>query len=245
MQFDVIVSPSLTDLFINQMEQHIISGAIKPGEKLPTERKLAEEMNVSLAVVNAGIRRLSESGLLQIVPRKGVYVADFVRCGNVSTLRAILNYGGAYYQSDLLEALVNFRRAYETEVIREAVKKCTEEDITRLVGIKDEFIRCENLTKRSDVAYEFHHEIAIASKNVVYALITATFRLIYVSSYQTVMNILGIQNTVDLMEETIACFKNRDADGAVAVLYNSIDRWNKCISRNFSEGQTYPGRSEE
>ena len=50
MQFDVIVSPSLTDLFINQMEQHIISGTIKPGEKLPTERKLAEEMNVSLAV---------------------------------------------------------------------------------------------------------------------------------------------------------------------------------------------------
>ncbi len=245
MQFDIIVSPSLTDLFISQMEQHIISGAIKPGEKLPTERKLAEEMNVSLAVVNAGIRRLSESGLLQIVPRKGVYVADFVRCGNVSTLRAILNYGGAYYQSDLLTALVNFRRAYEPEVLREAVEKCTEADIELIVKRKDEFIQCGNLSKKSEIAYEFHHEIAIASKNIVYALIMATFQLIYVSSYRTVMNILGTQNTVDLMEQTIECLRNRDAEGAVEVLNASIDRWNKCISRNFSEGQTYPGRSEE
>ena len=54
MEFQKISSPSLRDLFIEQLEHLILSGKLQVGEKLPPERQLAEMMQVSRAVVNAG-----------------------------------------------------------------------------------------------------------------------------------------------------------------------------------------------
>lgn len=51
MAFQTLVSPSLTDLFVEQVQGMILSGELKVGEKLPTERELAATMKVSLAVV--------------------------------------------------------------------------------------------------------------------------------------------------------------------------------------------------
>ena len=52
MEFQKISSPSLRDLFIEQLEHLILSGKLQVGEKLPPERQLAEMMQVSRAVVN-------------------------------------------------------------------------------------------------------------------------------------------------------------------------------------------------
>ena len=47
MEFQKISSPSLRDLFIEQLEHLILSGKLQVGEKLPPERQLAEMMQVS------------------------------------------------------------------------------------------------------------------------------------------------------------------------------------------------------
>lgn len=54
MEFQKISSPSLRDLFIEQLEHLILSGKLPVGEKLPPERQLAEMMQVSRAVDNSG-----------------------------------------------------------------------------------------------------------------------------------------------------------------------------------------------
>ena len=43
MKFGEIVAPSIKELFIQKIEGMILSGALKPGERLPTERELADE----------------------------------------------------------------------------------------------------------------------------------------------------------------------------------------------------------
>ena len=58
MEFQKISSPSLRDLFVEQLEHPILSGKLKIGEKLPPERQLAEMMQVSRAVVNSGLGEL-------------------------------------------------------------------------------------------------------------------------------------------------------------------------------------------
>ena len=58
MEFQKISSPSLRDLFIEQLEHLILSGKLQVGEKLPPERQLAEMMQVSRAVVNSGEERI-------------------------------------------------------------------------------------------------------------------------------------------------------------------------------------------
>ena len=58
MQFQKISTPSLKDLFVKELENKILSGELKVGDKLPSERELASSMQVSRAVVNAGIAEL-------------------------------------------------------------------------------------------------------------------------------------------------------------------------------------------
>ena len=82
MAFRELVSPSLTELFVKELEGMILSGELLPGQKLPPEREMAKRMKVSLAVVNGGITRLSAKGFLRVVPRKGTFVADYIRDGS-------------------------------------------------------------------------------------------------------------------------------------------------------------------
>ena len=76
MEFREIVAPSIKKLFVQQLEGMILSGQLRPGDKLPTERELADAMKVSKTVVHDGLRELHRLGFLDIVSRKGVTVAD-------------------------------------------------------------------------------------------------------------------------------------------------------------------------
>ncbi|WP_334104712.1 winged helix-turn-helix domain-containing protein [Muricomes intestini] len=83
MEFSKITAPSLKDLFVQQLEEKILSGELPVGSKIPPERELAEKMRVSRAVVNGGINELSQKGFLEVLPRQGTYVADYSRNGNL------------------------------------------------------------------------------------------------------------------------------------------------------------------
>ena len=64
MSFKKLSAVSLTDLFVNEIEKLILSDKLKLGDRLPPERQLAQEMDVSLAVINAGVTRLTALGFL-------------------------------------------------------------------------------------------------------------------------------------------------------------------------------------
>ena len=85
MQFQKISTPSLKDLFVKELENKILSGELKVGDKLPSERELASSMQVSRAVVNAGIAELEQKGFLIIKPRIGTFVENFYKNGTLET----------------------------------------------------------------------------------------------------------------------------------------------------------------
>ena len=64
MDFRPIVAPSIRELFIQQVEGAILSGQLKPGDRLPTERELADTMHISKTVVHEGLRELHRLGFL-------------------------------------------------------------------------------------------------------------------------------------------------------------------------------------
>ena len=64
MQFKKLSAPSLKELFVEEIESKILSGELAIGEKLPSERELAASMQVSRAVINAGIIELEQKGFL-------------------------------------------------------------------------------------------------------------------------------------------------------------------------------------
>ena len=74
-------APSLKDLFVQQLQGMILSDELPMGTQLPPERELAQQMQVSRAVVNGGLAELAQQGFLEVRPRQGTFVADYRRNG--------------------------------------------------------------------------------------------------------------------------------------------------------------------
>ena len=62
------------DLIIKQIRELISSGTIKPGEKLPPERKLAEHLGVSRGQIREAINKLQFYGIVKVQPQSGTIV---------------------------------------------------------------------------------------------------------------------------------------------------------------------------
>lgn len=60
MEFSKLSAPTLKELFVEQLENLILSGKLSIGEKLPSERELADSMQVSRSVVNAGLAEIAD-----------------------------------------------------------------------------------------------------------------------------------------------------------------------------------------
>lgn len=240
MAFRELVSMSLTDMFVNELEKMILSGELKVGEKLPTERELASEMKVSLAVVNGGIRRLTELGFLRIAPRKGVFVADYKREGNINTLSAIVEYSGDYYNEELVSALAAFRRGFEASVTAEACEKCSAEDLAFIEKSVLAFCNEQDTGILGKLAFSIHHAIAAASGNVVYALMIATFRPIYISSYNAMLKLKrGREGSARFFIRLLECIREHDRESARTLVTESVDSWDETFRIAYKDGEVY------
>ena len=76
--------------FIGVMKRRILSGKLKPGDRIPPERELAGELGISRGSVNQGMLDLARMGFLRIAPRKGAFVAEYVKSATPETLASII-----------------------------------------------------------------------------------------------------------------------------------------------------------
>ena len=175
MEFQKISSPSLRDLFIEQLEHLILSGKLQVGEKLPPERQLAEMMQVSRAVVNNGISELEKKGFLTVKPRSGTYVADFRRKGTLDTLIAIMNYNGGRMRDQEIRSIFEVRIALDTLAAQLAIDTISDKNIQRLLEFVNQIRDAQDVTTAIEAAYEFQHEFALISGNTLIPLIFQSF----------------------------------------------------------------------
>jgi GntR family transcriptional regulator len=75
-QIDFRSPLSLTEQIVEQIRQQISSGALKPGEQLPTVRSLATELRINFNTVARAYRLLDEMGLISTQQGRGTYVTE-------------------------------------------------------------------------------------------------------------------------------------------------------------------------
>lgn len=234
MEFKELVSPSLTDLFVRELTSMILTGRLKINEKLPTERQLAEKMKVSLAVVNGGITRLTASGFLRVVPRKGVFVADYYRTGNIFTLKEILDYSGDNFDPDILEPIYACRRSIEIPATEKACLNRTDETLTIIEELIEKLRNTDSKSEFQELAFEIHHEVVIASGNIYYPMILQTFKPFYVVFYGMSLDSTKAELLVARFERFLEAMRNRDAAKAIEVLDESMSSWLRTMQKRLS-----------
>ncbi|MFY9380561.1 MAG: winged helix-turn-helix domain-containing protein, partial [Acutalibacteraceae bacterium] len=127
MRFGEIVAPTIKDLFVEKIEGLILSGRLLPGERMPSERELAQEMKISKTVVHAGMQDLQRMGFIEVVPRQGTFVSNYAETGTLETLNAILKYNGGQFDKVNTESLFEFRLALEGAAFKKFAIEHTQE----------------------------------------------------------------------------------------------------------------------
>lgn len=176
MGFKKINALSLTDLFVQQIENMILSGELAVGEQLPPARELSMKMGVSRTVISAGLVELEKLGFVELVPRQGVFVCDYRRKGTMETLVAIMRYNGGALRKNEVRSLFETREAMEQLCMRLVLERADISEIEKLSPIIDKIRDAKDADYAAEMVFTFHHELAVLSGNVLMPLLYYSFR---------------------------------------------------------------------
>ncbi|KAB7613896.1 FCD domain-containing protein [Amylibacter sp. SFDW26] len=164
MPFQKINQERVADTVMHQIEQLILRGILRPGERLPSERDLSEKMSVSRPSLREAISDLESRGLLTTRKGSGVYVADVLGSAFSEPLIQLF----ASHDEALFDYIA-FRRDLEGLAAERAARLASDTDIKVISAI---FKKMENAHNKRNPAEEsaldaeFHMAIVEASHNV-------------------------------------------------------------------------------
>lgn len=176
MAFTKITNVSLTDLFVQQIENMILSGELAVGEKLPSARDLCIKMGVSRPVVSAGLIELEKLGFVEVLPRKGAFVCDYRRKGTVETLVAIMRYNGGAMRRNEVISLLQVRQSLEILCMEQVIQQTSDRELENVSPYLDQIASAESPEKTAEAVFAFHHELAVHSGNMLLPLLYHSFR---------------------------------------------------------------------
>jgi len=165
MPFQPVHQEKLAHGVVRQIEQLILRGLLRPGERLPSERELAERMGVSRPSLREAIADLQERGLLVSRAGSGVFVADMLE----STFSKALIDLFATHDEAVFD-YVSFRRDLEGMAAERAARYASETDLKVIDAV---FLKMEAAHSKKNPAdeaaldAEFHLAIIEASHNIV------------------------------------------------------------------------------
>ena len=169
--FQPIKKRRLSDEVMAQIRERIATGELRPGDKLPPERELAENLQVSRGAVREAMRSLELRGLVAL--QLGVNGGAFIGQGDPALIGD--SFRDLFHLGEVsLEDLTEARLWLEATVIRIACERATEADLTALTENVDEaeaMFRAGLFEDKIDVHIEFHNILARATHNPVMAML--------------------------------------------------------------------------
>lgn len=161
---------SIKDLALAQLRRYIQSGAVKPGERLPAERALAERLGVGRSSVREALKVLEAIGLIESRIGEGTFLVEQSGATIGRTIGlSLATWGGAIVE------IIGARKMIEIEAVRAAAEHATAEDISdlqrsieRMEASHDDF----PMYLAADM--QFHRLIGRATHNAIVEHITDT-----------------------------------------------------------------------
>lgn len=236
--FKELVSPSLTDLFVNEIQSMILSGKLAVGQQLPNERELAQKMNVSRAVVNGGISQLEVAGFVNVLPRKGTFVADFRHQGSIETLEIILNHNSGHFSPEMLDSIFEIRLCLEHSIVRLAAEKADKEDIAALKKSLGRLAQLEEPEALSRETFHFYHLLSIASGNMIHPLLTHGFKTIYIELLTAVYRNTAKQERMVQIQQLVKHIENGNGQAASDIAMQIIQGGRSALDRYYSTNES-------
>lgn len=177
MPFQRIEAEKLSHSVVRQIEQLILRGILRPGERLPSERELSERLGVSRPSLREAVSELQLRGLLATRAGAGIYVADVLGSAFSPALIRLF----AAHEEAVFDYIA-FRRDLESIAAARAATYGSDTDLKVIQAVFDKMEAAHSKRNPSDEAEldaEFHLAIIEASHNVILLhMMRSTFDLL-------------------------------------------------------------------
>jgi GntR family transcriptional regulator, transcriptional repressor for pyruvate dehydrogenase complex len=210
--------PTRKEACIARLEEWILSGELKVDQRLPPERDLAASWSISRPVLHEAIVDLQAKGLVRIVPRHGVYVKDFRTNGSIAMLASLISYSGNSFEPAFVQSLIDLRTMLECETSRMAAIHRTDAQAEALLSLADELNFTQSQARLVKIVFEFNHLVALASQNLIYPLITNSFKAVYNNFASKFLSRYGSEDTIEwirsMYHRVALAIQDHDSDTA-------------------------------
>jgi len=226
MPFRPVQPEKLSAAVVRQIEQLILRGILRPGERLPSERELAERMSVSRPSLRDAIGTLQDTGLLTARPGAGIYVADVLGSAFAPALTRLF----ARHDEAVFDYL-SFRRDMEGLAAERAARLASDTDLAVVQAVFEKMQAAHpkrNSEEEARLDAQFHMAIIEASHNVIMLhMMRSMYQLLREGVFYN-RQIMFKQRTTRqaLLDQHRAindALQARDPDGARAAVHAHLD----------------------
>jgi GntR family transcriptional repressor for pyruvate dehydrogenase complex len=217
--FEVIRRNKVYEEVAKQIERLILK-KLKPGDKLPSERELAEMLQVSRSSIRDAIRGLELMGLVEPRQGAGTIVRELSAESVVNPFAKSLK-----HQRDQVSELLDFRKMLEPPLAARAATHATDDDIAEMEEILQ---RQETKMALGEAAVaedtEFHYSIALASGNTVVLKVLDVVMDLLRETRERSLQVEGrAQRSLAGHRRILAAIKRRDAESAKAAMRRHVE----------------------
>ncbi len=217
--FEAIRKNKVYEAVARQIETLILE-KLKPGDKLPPERELAEMFSVSRSSIRDAIRSLELSGLVEPKQGIGTVVCEVTA---ESLLNPLVN--ALKRKQELVTELLEVRKMIEPPLAARAASHASEEEIREMEDIlrrQAEKMAREEMTIEEDS--EFHYTIAMASGNSVVLKVLDLLMDLLRETRERSLQLPGrAQRSLAGHRQILAAIKKGDGQAADAAMRRHIE----------------------
>ena len=208
----------LRDVVFNTLRQAILTGELKPGERL-MELHLANRLGVSRTPIREAIRMLELEGLVTMIPRKGAEVSRISKQDI----------------SDVLEV----RGSLDALAVRLACERITDEEIALLEDAAEAFVNAvhtEDLTAVAKADVVFHDRIIASSKNKrLIQMVNNLAERVYRYRMEYLKDTKKHENLILEHEEILNHIRKRDTKHAQEAILKHVNNQEQAIIHQLEE----------
>ena len=161
--YQAVDAERLYNQIVRQVEGRILKGELRPGDRLPSQRELARQLQVGQVAVKEALRALAAKGLVVVRHGSGTFVSD-MNPGTVTDFIERYSVIGSGSHRDLME----LRETLEPASAAMAAQRATPEDLSRLAALVDRIEtahRASDYDEGSRLDVAFHLDVTEASHN--------------------------------------------------------------------------------
>jgi GntR family transcriptional repressor for pyruvate dehydrogenase complex len=195
----------------SRLLEDVLSGRYEPGEKLPTQRALAVELDVNMASVREAVKRLEQLGLVAVRHGDAMRVTDWRTTGGLDVIAHVLFSAGGL-DHDMLAQLMEARRLMLAESARLAAERRDDDQARRLEALAERIAEAPDAAAAQALDFAFFAELVEAAGNVVLVLVMNSIRRIYFARGELFVAI--VQTPREAYQRAARAVKRRQPEAA-------------------------------